>query len=83
MVELTWKSTLLLAVVSGLLVWILERKLGKVLGAVAAPVTAVATKAAAADPLGTGTVWDTLQNALEVPVGGSTDAVRRWLAGAK
>lgn len=78
---LTWKSTLLLTVLGGLIVWYVEREVTRAAAVVVRPVVAAAQGAANADPLSHGSVWTTLQNALEMPIGGSTAAVDRWVQG--
>ena len=79
--ELTWKSTLLLAVLAGLATWWLEQKFAGAVSAVAAPVAGAAHAAAHADPLAGGSVWTAAQNYMEIPLGGSTAAVERWVQG--
>ena len=73
--ELTWKSTLLLTVVGGLSIWWLERRIKDAAQAVVAPVVDLANGAVQADPLAHGSLWDALQNAAEIPTGGSPSAV--------
>lgn len=75
--ELTWKSTLLLAVLASVVAWWLEQKVAAGVSAVAAPVVAVAQ----ADPLAHGSVWSAIQDSVEVPLGGSSAAVARWIQG--
>lgn len=79
---LTWRSTLLLTVVAGLTLWYLERELSRAAAAVVQPVVSAAQGVADADPLARGSVWDTIRDAVEIPVGGSTAAVDRWIRGA-
>ncbi len=75
--ELTWKSTLLLTVMAALAAWWLEQKIKSAAATVVAPVVDAANGAAQADPLAHGSVWAALENAIEIPVGGSSAAVAR------
>ena len=79
--ELTWRSTLLLAVLAGVTTWYLEQKLAGVVSDVAAPVVSAVHGAVEADPLAGGSVWNTLKDSVEVPMGASSAAVDRWVTG--